>query len=49
MKAKVFHAGRGMWEVRYKKGGRTFGVGHFFPKLDAQRIARNLNKMKGRK
>jgi len=48
MKAKLFHAGRGMWEVRYKKktGGRIgiFGAGYFYRKKAAQNIIKRINK-----
>jgi hypothetical protein len=48
MKAKIFHAGRGLWEVRYKKkqDGQmvTKGIGYFYPKKVATKIKNRLNK-----
>lgn len=45
-KSKIFHAGQGKWEVRYKKGARMYGIGYFFPKKIAQQIVRKINKGK---
>ncbi len=43
---KLFHAGRGLWEVRYKKKGRTYGIGHFYSKKEAEKIIRKYKKKK---
>jgi len=40
MKAKLFHAGRGKWEVRYTKKGKIYGIGYFFKKKEAKKIIR---------
>ena len=47
-KSKLFHAGRGLWEVRYKKSGKVYGVGYFYTKKAGQHIIRreNLSKVK---
>ena len=42
-KYRLFHAGRGKWEVRYRKDGRIFGIGYFFQKKEAQKIIRKNN------
>ena len=43
---RLFHAGRGKWEVRYKKRGKPnkiYGIGYFYSKKEAEKL---LNKLK---
>ena len=46
MKAKLFHAGKGLWEVRYKKKDsgvmKTFGRGYFMSKSEATKKLKRL-------
>ena len=44
-KAKIFHAGQGKWEVRYRKKGERFGEGYFFPKRVAQQYVKQFNQL----
>lgn len=48
VKAKIFHAGTGKWEVRYTQGKKIQGIGYFFTKPQAKKIASNINKGKSR-
>ena len=44
-KAKIFHAGRGMWEVRkYKDGKKISNTIETFSRKEAQKLASGFNK-----
>jgi hypothetical protein len=40
--AKLFHAGYGKWEVRQKRGDRTFGIGYFYTKKEAMKLLKRV-------
>lgn len=42
VKAKIFHAGKGLYEVRYKRKGGTMGIGTFYSKRLANKVVKNL-------